>query len=27
LELLEGKFHQGETIRVDAHEGKLAFPK
>ena len=27
LELLEGKFHEGETIRVDAHEGKLAFPK
>ena len=27
LELLEGKFHEGETIRVEAHEGKLAFPK
>jgi ATP-dependent Clp protease ATP-binding subunit ClpB len=27
LELLEGKFREGETIRVDAHEGKLAFPK
>jgi ATP-dependent Clp protease ATP-binding subunit ClpB len=27
LELLEGKFHEDETIRVDAQEGKLVFLK
>jgi ATP-dependent Clp protease ATP-binding subunit ClpB len=25
LQILEGKFHEGQTIRVDAQEGKLSF--
>jgi hypothetical protein len=27
LELLEGKFGEGDTIRVDAADGKLTFLK
>jgi ATP-dependent Clp protease ATP-binding subunit ClpB len=27
LELLEGRFHEGDTIRVDAQGGKLVFER